>query len=207
MANKPVVGGSAKTHAHSTDLLNLGKVAAAHGLEGKLHIRLYNRDSECLVPGLKLELRSSKFSVDSSRTLTVETAVLIPHKNLFLVAVAEINHRTAAEALRGASVWVSRSDLVPLETDEFYLADTIGLAVEQRRDQGQNQFLGHVVAITSNGAQDLLEVAWQAPGGKRYVWLLPVLPQFISEIDQTKIYVQLPQGLLPEPLDQEAGIA
>ena len=40
--------------------------------------------------------------------------------------------RTAAEALRGARVFVSRAEFPPTEADEFYWADLTGLAVVNR---------------------------------------------------------------------------
>lgn len=168
-----------------------------------MQIRLFNPDSQCLKSGLKVELHSPNPNEPRVVLVTVASATWISHKQLVRTKFAEIHHRNEAEAMRGFSLWVHRSQLEPLAQDEFYLADTLGLAVERTCEDGSQQFLGHVIDITSNGAQDLLEIAWESPEKERYTWLLPVLPQFICEINSSKIRVQLPLGLLPEPFERE----
>lgn len=189
--------------SNSNDFLQVGKINGPHGLDGKVHVRLFNPDSHCLSPGLKVELRSPDCKGGGIQPVTVACVALLSHKRLFRTEFVEIKTRNAAETIRGFFLWVHRSQLEPLAHDEFYLADAIGLAVERTRADGTQQVLGHVIAISSNGAQDLLEIAWDSPEKRRYLWLLPVLPQFIDEMNETKIHVQVPLGFLPEPLEHE----
>jgi ribosomal 30S subunit maturation factor RimM len=109
-------------------------------------------------------------------------------------------HRPTATRPRpsaAAKLWLARKDLPPLKADEFYLADLIGLPVERLRPDGRLQPLGTVIALTSNGAQDLLEVEYEVPGRRPDTWLLPVLPQFIVEVEG-RLRVDLPIGMLPD---------
>ena len=64
------------------------------------------------------------------------------------------------------------------------------------------QALGVVAGVTSNGVQDLLEVEWTRPDGRRDTWLLPALPQFIADLDGERLRVDLPLGLLPDALEE-----
>jgi 16S rRNA processing protein RimM len=72
-----------------------------------------------------------------------------------------VNHRSAAEALRGSLVEVDRSSLPPLEEGEYYHADLIGLPAEDT----EGKQLGTVVAVENYGAGDLLEI--ELEGGRR----------------------------------------
>ncbi len=115
----------------------------------------------------------------------------------------DVTTRDAAEALRGWRVEVSREALPPLEDDEFYLVDTIGRPVFRRVDGGEElQPLGSVVDISSNGQQDLFEVEYRDARGARTRWLMPILPQFLDSFEAHQIIVDLPEGMLPEVLEQ-----
>ena len=115
------------------------------------------------------------------------------------VQLVGVTDRDQAEALRGRELWLARADLPALARDEFYLADIIGLPVERVRPDGRVQPLGTVVGLTSNGAQDLLEVEFQVEGRRPDTWLLPALPQFIVEVEG-RVLVDLPLGMLPDSL-------
>jgi 16S rRNA processing protein RimM len=117
------------------------------------------------------------------------------------VQFAGVADRDHAERLRGREVWVARADLPELDDDEFYLADTIGLPVERVLADGRVQQLGTVAGVTTNGVQDLLEVEWTRPDGRRDTWLLPALSQFLVDLDRERLRVEVPLGLLPDALD------
>ncbi len=82
--------------------------------------------------------------------------------------------------------------------DEFYLADAIGRPVQRERD---GVALGTIVGVTSNGVQDLLEVQYTRKDGRKDTWLLPALPQFIVDVDDARMQVELPLGLLPDEFE------
>lgn len=184
----------------------VAEVSAPHGVRGLLRFHLYDPDSQALRPGLKVELRprgGPAGHVPSDLSFEIVRVEPVPGKATVRVQLAGVTDRDQAERLRGREVYVARSDLPALADDEFYLADTVGLPVERVRDDGSVQRLGVVVGVTSNGAQDLLEVEWTRPDGRRDTWLLPALPQFIGDLDGERLRVELPLGLLPDVL--EAG--
>ena len=74
------------------------------------------------------------------RSLTVESAR--PFKGGMMVKFAEIADRNAAELLRGLYVFSPFDELDPLQEDEIYLHDLIGMKV--KLDSGED--MGEIVA-------------------------------------------------------------
>lgn len=174
--------------------LEVGVVTGAHGTRGAVRIRLHDPGSDALEPGRRIELVRNDSSLGH---FEVRMAAPVPgDAGRVRAELAGIRDRDAAEALRGAVVRIEREALPALAPDEFYLADTLGLHV---RDGAGND-LGTIVSVTSNGAQDLLEVRCRDRRGRTQTWLLPVLPAFIREVDGDGVHVELPDGMLPDDL-------
>lgn len=192
----PAAPGSAE-HGHKGPL-PIAVVTGAHGIHGGLRIKLADPQSRTLRAGLKIEL----WRQGDRRACTVQRISRIPHGDRARLFLAEVRDRAAAETLKGWEIRVRRADLLPLEEGEFYLADVIGLPVRRRQEEGTLECLGTVVGVVSNGAQDLLEVEWLTAGGKRETWLLPVLEQFVREVSDDAIMVDVPEGMLPEEGDE-----
>ncbi|MCA9648784.1 MAG: 16S rRNA processing protein RimM [Myxococcales bacterium] len=180
--------------------LAVGVAIGAHGVHGALRVLLHDPDSEALQPGRTVVLHRDGETVGR---LELEAVAPVPGKpGRRRVSAAGLHDRDAAEALRGCELLVSRDQLPPLDEDEYYLADAIGLPVQRERN-GVTQALGEISGLTSNGAQDLYEVRWRGPDGRARTWLLPVLPQTIVEMGPTRVLVELPLGMLPEGLEGE----
>jgi 16S rRNA processing protein RimM len=80
-----------------------------------------------------------------------------------VVATAEgLDDRNAAEALKGARVFVSRSAFPTPDADEFYWIDLIGLDVVNR----EGQALGRVVDLLDTGPQSVLRCELVPEGGQ-----------------------------------------
>jgi 16S rRNA processing protein RimM len=192
--------------AESKRTLEVGRITAPHGIRGGVRAKLHAPGSTSLVVGRVVQLGADGPMAE------VESISAVPGREIVRLQLRGVRTRDEAEALRGRELLVDRDDLPPLDEDEFYLADAIGLPVERLRPsadgegEGEAQALGEVVGLTTNGVQDLFEVEWRAPGGKRERWLLPVLPQFIDAIDDARILVDLPIGLLPAALEPEADL-
>ncbi len=77
-----------------------------------------------------------------------------------IVAIAEgIADRSAAEALRGARIFIARSSFPKAGADEFYWADLLGLEVVNR----DGVVLGEVVGLIDTGPHSVLRVAPPRP--------------------------------------------
>lgn len=178
------------------DAIAVAALVGAHGVRGWVRVHLYDPKSTALRRNLVLNLRAPNLPPLKLKIVALDP---VPGKPVWRVQLEGITDRDQAEALRGREVWIARANLPALKKDEFYLADVVGLPVERVRPDGSVQPLGTVVGLTSNGAQDLLEVEFQAPGRRPDTWLLPALPQFIVEVER-RLLVELPLGMLPDAL-------
>ena len=130
----------------------VGQIGAPHGVRGEVRLRSFTAEPEAIVTYGPLE-------TEDGRILEIES--MRPAKNHFVAALAGICDRDAAEGLANVKLYVPRERLPELvETDEFYHADLIGLAVVNKA----GELLGVVLAIHNFGAGDLIEVRLDASG-------------------------------------------
>ena len=110
------------------------------------------------------------------------------HQHQFIVALAEVTDRGAAEALTGAEVVVARDRLPPPEADSFYWMDLIGMVVTTM----DGKPLGNLIRILETGANDVYVVR----RGARET-LVPALASVVRRVDleQRRMWVDLPEGL------------
>jgi 16S rRNA processing protein RimM len=122
----------------------LAAVAGAHGIKGELRLKLFCESAESLSRHETVYLGGS-----SLRLLSIRDA-----GKAAVARFEGVDDRSAAEALRGSLVEVDRSALPPLEGDEYYHADLIGLPAVDR----DGKPVGTVVTVENYGAGDLLEI-------------------------------------------------
>jgi len=105
-----------------------------------------------------------------------------------ILALEDIGDLSAAEGFRGQKVFIMRDLLPPLEEGTYYVADLIGLRVEDRR--GRN--LGTLHEIFDNGAHEVYAVRH----GMREI-LLPVIDSVVISVDieAGRMVVVPPAGL------------
>ncbi len=125
----------------------LAAIAGAHGVQGLVRIKSFTEQPEDAAAYGQLSDESGKRQF----RLTLKGR----NKGLLLAAIAGVTDRSAAEALKGLRLYVEREALPPTDDpEEFYHADLIGLAVEDR----QGNPLGTVHAVEDYGAGSVLEV-------------------------------------------------
>ena len=146
----------------------LAAVAGAHGIHGEVRLKLFTDSADGLARYARLYVGGVE-----------RRLVKVRGDNKGATALFEgVADRTAAEALRGSLVEIDRDVLPPLEPDEYYHADIIGLPCVDRSGGP----LGSVVAVENFGAGDLLEV--EDVTGRRS--LIPFEPG-IADLDGAKI--------------------
>jgi len=152
-------------------------------VRGEVRLRSFTAEPETIAAYGPLE-------TEDGRVLEVES--LRPAKDHFVAALAGIGDRDAAEKLANLKLYVPRERLPALaETDEFYHADLIGLAVVNTAGEP----LGTVLAIHNFGAGDLIEI--RLSGGKTE--LVPFNERNVPSVDvgAGKIVIE------PSPLSGE----
>ncbi len=115
------------------------------------------------------------------------------HRNdQWLIHLEGIDDRDEADHFRSQYICVSLADAVPLEADEVYLFQVIGLDVHTV--EGEN--LGKVVDIIETGANDVYVIRGEAYGEI----LIPAIESVIRSInvEASLMTVELPAGLLPD---------
>jgi 16S rRNA processing protein RimM len=131
--------------------VTLAAIAGAHGISGEVRLKLFAEGIE--------SLKRHKTFRSGDRGLTLLSVK--PGGNGAIARFAEIADRSAAEALRGTLLTVSRDALPPLAEGEYYHADLIGLPCVDP----EGATLGAVVAVENFGAGELLEI--ERPDGKK----------------------------------------
>ena len=165
-----------------TDRVCVGAIAGAFGVRGEVRLKSFTADPAAIAAYAPLFTRdgSRRFDV----TLTGATT------NGLTARLSGIRSKDEADALKGTDLYADRDRLPPLEEDEFYHADLIGLAV---LDAGGNA-LGQVKAVLNHGAGDVLEIL--GPGMKQPL-LLPFTRAVVPTVDMAagRMIVDLPEEI------------
>ncbi|MCH6587046.1 MAG: ribosome maturation factor RimM [Proteobacteria bacterium] len=132
--------------AAEDERLCVGVIAGAHGVRGLVKIKSFTADPADLTAYGPL--------TDESGARRYQVAVTGRAKGVLLARIEGVGDRDAARALRGARLYVARAALPEPEDEEYYHADLIGLAVEDRAGAP----LGRVAAVQNFGAGDILEI-------------------------------------------------
>lgn len=169
----------------------LGRCGAAHGIKGEVRVKPFTADAGGIAAYGPLSLEDGSGTLEIERFREADTVLVVKFKG--------VNDRTAAEKLNGIGLWVSR-DVMPEteEDDEFYLADLIGLKVEDTT----GKVLGDVLNVVNFGAGDILEI--QPPKGMSVY--LPFSPDFVPEVDLDggRVVIAPPDDLFKESVPGEA---
>ncbi len=128
---------------------------------------------------------------DSARRWRVLDARLQPSKHgiTVLLHLGGSDTREDAEALRGSGVYVEEEMLPPLDPDEWFLDELIGLSV---RDSG-GEDIGVVEDVLELPAHPTMSVR-RSTGHV----LIPAISPFVVSVDleSQRIIVELPEGLI-----------
>lgn len=161
------------------DLVLVGHISGAFGLQGWVKIRPYSSNADALLdaPVFWLEAPNNAGQREVKR---LSSKI---HGEDIVARLGEVDDRNAAEALKGTVVKVSRALFPALPDGEFYWVDLLGLRVENL----QGEQLGVVRAMMDNGAQSILRVAGaEVPEAEliKHERLIPFVDHFVKEVDQ-----------------------
>jgi len=142
------------------------------------------------VPGRMESVREAQLRMPdgSDQAVKLESAWL--HNESWVLKFAGINSIDAARALRGADLWVPRTERGALPKGEYFQSDLIGCKVLDEKD---GRVLGVVEGFEQYGGPPLLEVS--SEDGEV---LIPFVPAICVAVDlaNRSISVDLPDGLL-----------
>lgn len=165
--------------------LTVGTIVAPHGVRGEARVQLAMDAPEFLKDRDTIYLAEGE-----SRRLVRLERFRLRSKTQAIVKLGNVDDRNAAEALRGATLLIERSWAPPLEPDEYYVDDILGLAVVT--DEGE--VLGRVAEVIFTGSNEVYVVR----GGRRGEVLLPAIADVVEAVDLEagELRVRLLEGLI-----------
>ena len=151
------------------DLLQVGIIASTHGVRGEVKVypttddpRRFRRLKEVV-----LDTGKEKMNLEIEGVKFFKQFVILKFKGL--------DNINDIEKYRQKSLYVTRKNAVRLQRDEYFIADLIGLKVQD--EDGKE--LGTVKDVIETGANDVYEV--EMADGKSL--LLPAIKQCILNVD------------------------
>ncbi len=166
------------------DLLQVGIITSTHGVRGEVKVypttddpRRFRRLKEVVLDTgrekLNLEIEGVKF-----------------FKQFVILKFKGLDNINDIEKYRQKSLYVTRKNAVRLQRDEYFIADLIGLKVQ---DEDGTE-LGMVKDVIETGANDVYEV--EMADGRSL--LLPAIKQCILNVDVENgmMQVHVLEGLL-----------
>jgi 16S rRNA processing protein RimM len=155
--------------------VTLAAVTGAHGVTGEVRLKLFGEG----LTSLKLH-KSFNGGALTLKSLKDDG------KGGAIARFAQVSDRTAAEALRGTTLTVSRSALPALDEGEYYYADLIGLPALSEAGHA----LGTVVAVENFGAGDVLEIEKLPENGKPAKrFMVPMHVHAVPEWNEARVVV------------------
>ena len=161
------------------DAIEVGRIADAWGIKGWFKVLPYSANPEALFSSKRWFLLPSE---RGAQTFTGVARLVIKeakeHSDTVVATAQDVDDRSAAEALRGARIFVSRSSFPAAADDEYYWVDLIGLDVVNRQDEA----LGSVKELLSTGPQTVLVLEYQQ-NGKACERMIPFVAAYVDDVD------------------------
>jgi 16S rRNA processing protein RimM len=143
------------------DAIEVGRILDAWGVKGWLKILPHSTDPEALFAAKTwfLQVPDAKFRPGFnafSGTVSVSVDEAKTHSDSVVALFKGFDDRNAAEALRGARIFLPRSSFPAASKDEYYWVDLIGLNVVNR----EGVALGCVRDLMATGPNSVLCVEY-----------------------------------------------
>ncbi|VTU34831.1 ribosome maturation factor RimM [Variovorax sp. PBL-E5] len=158
------------------DAIEVARIADAWGIKGWFKVLPHSASPEALFSSKRWFLQPPGAKTASAFRLAIREAK--EHSDCIVASSEDVADRNAAEALRGARVFVPRSSFPTAAEDEYYWVDLIGLSVVNR----EGIVLGTVRELLATGPQTTLVLAAQEDG-KPVERMVPFVSAFVDKVD------------------------
>ena len=159
----------------------VGKVVADHGLGGAVKFKYYNE-----VPEDFYRYSSLLINKDGRQTELKSTEVRFS-KGFFYLKFEGLNSPEKVSFLINQELYVREEDLPPLDNDEYYDYQLIGLHIANHK----GEIIGMVSRVIHTGINDILEVKGKVET------LVPMVEGLILKIDLKESLIILDEDALP----------
>jgi 16S rRNA processing protein RimM len=166
------------------DLIELGAISEAQGLQGQVKVRPHSSEPVALLSSktiwLSLMLRrdagvAASHPQASLTQYKVKSAKM--HGGNVVMAFEGVTDRDQALALKGARILVARDAFPKVEKDSYYWVDLIGCKAINL----QGEELGEVIDVTENGAHGVIAIGDISTKISKY--LLPFVKEVVQNVD------------------------
>ncbi len=197
--------GDPETPPFPDDAIEVGRVLGAWGIKGGIRVMPFSKDPQALFSSRRWFIQPPEAPAAGPRpVVAVFPPVLrITHSkeqgDAVVATAQELPDRNAAEAMKGARIFIARSSFPTAGDGEFYWIDLIGLAVANR----QGEALGTVIGLLDTGAHSVLRL--QRPASELAAAdgaspdsserLIPFVKAFIDDVDLAGKRITVDWGL------------
>ncbi len=151
------------------DRFQIGVISNTHGIAGEVKV-FPTTDDVTRFKGLKQVI------LDTGRgDLLLDITQVKFFKQQVILKFKQFSNINEVERYKGKGLFVTRENAVPLEEDEYFIADLIGL----RAISTEGEELGRLTDVIQTGANDVYVVTDET--GKEL--LLPAIYQCVKDID------------------------
>jgi 16S rRNA processing protein RimM len=161
------------------DAIEVGRIADAWGVKGWFKVLPHSASPEALFSSKRWFLLPSERGAKTfSGAALLRVREAKEHSDTVVASAHDVDDRSAAEALKGARIFIPRSSFPTAATDEYYWVDLIGLDVVNR----EGVSLGQVKELLSTGPQTVLVIEYQE-GDKTLERMIPFVSAYVDSVD------------------------
>ena len=170
------------------DAVEVGRIAGAWGIQGWIKVQPFAAEPQALFATKRWFLQAADAQTVRPVPPLLRVRQSREHGGLIVAQADEVPDRDAAEALRGARVFVARSSFPTAGADEYYWVDLIGCEVVNR----EGATLGRVTELTDTGVHSVLHVREGEAGAER---LIPFVAAYVDAVDLAARRIGVDWGL------------
>jgi 16S rRNA processing protein RimM len=160
------------------DAIEVGRIADAWGVKGWFKVIPHSASPEALFSSRRWFLQPAERGAKTfAGTALLRIKDAKEHSDVVVAAAHDVDGRDAAEALKGARVFVPRSSFPTAGEDEYYWVDLIGLDVVNR----EGVALGRVKDLMATGPQTVLVLEYEEQG-EPAERMIPFVAAYVDEV-------------------------
>jgi 16S rRNA processing protein RimM len=166
-----------------SDAVEVGRVIGAWGVKGGIKVKAFAAAPQALFSTKRWYLAAPEApgprpAGAAAYPLLLRVTQAREQADAVVATVQDIDDRDAAEALKGARVFVPRGSFPTPDEGEFYWVDLIGMAVANR----EGLRLGAVVGLIETGPHCVLRIQPEAADADEV--LVPFVDAYVDSVDQ-----------------------
>jgi 16S rRNA processing protein RimM len=187
------------TPAWPDDAVEVGCIVDAWGIQGGIKVKPFSSDPQALFSSRRWFLKPPAGPAPKGAAANLPGLLKITQAReqgaLVVARAQDVSDRNAAEALRGARIFISRQSFPTAKDGEYYWVDLIGLAVVNR----EGEPLGTVIDLLDTGAHCVLRIQRpDVPADAKpdeAERLIPFVDAYVDQVDMAARRITVDWGL------------